>query len=183
MIRRELALVEGGVFNTEALKYSVRRLNQLGYFKPLDDRRRVAVERTPGTDNQVDVKLKVEEQNRNQLNFGAGASQYDGLFGNVSYTTVELPRPRREPDRVAAGRAARANNYQLSLHASRSSSAGPMTAGASVFSRKIDYAAQRSAPSTTARCGAACSLTVGRAAAPLHARCLPPMATRSSTPR
>ena len=35
VIRREMRLVEGGVFNTEALKYSVRRLNQLGYFKEL----------------------------------------------------------------------------------------------------------------------------------------------------
>ena len=29
-------LVEGGVFNTEALKFSVKRLNQLGYFKQLE---------------------------------------------------------------------------------------------------------------------------------------------------
>jgi outer membrane protein insertion porin family len=36
VIRRELGLYEGGVFNTEALKHSVRRLNQLGYFKPLE---------------------------------------------------------------------------------------------------------------------------------------------------
>ena len=36
VIRREMRLVENGVFNTEALKYSIRRLNQLGYFKPLE---------------------------------------------------------------------------------------------------------------------------------------------------
>ena len=39
VIRREMRLVEGGVFNTEALKYSVRRLNQLGYFKELEGQR------------------------------------------------------------------------------------------------------------------------------------------------
>ena len=38
VIRREMRLVEDGVFNTEALKYSVKRLNQLGYFKPLEGR-------------------------------------------------------------------------------------------------------------------------------------------------
>src|SRR6202008_1232042 len=37
VIRRELRLYENGVFNTEALKFSIRRLNQLGYFKPLED--------------------------------------------------------------------------------------------------------------------------------------------------
>ena len=36
VIRREVRLVENGVFDTEALKYSIRRLNQLGYFEPLD---------------------------------------------------------------------------------------------------------------------------------------------------
>src|SRR4029453_12920643 len=35
VIRREMRLVEGSVFSTESLKYSIRRLNQLGYFKQL----------------------------------------------------------------------------------------------------------------------------------------------------
>ena len=48
VIRREMRLVEGGVFNTEALKYSVRRLNQLGYFKNARRRRQdIDVEKTP----------------------------------------------------------------------------------------------------------------------------------------
>ena len=33
-----MRLVENGVFNTEALKYSIKRLNQLGYFKALEGR-------------------------------------------------------------------------------------------------------------------------------------------------
>ena len=104
VIRRELRVAEGGVFNTEALKESVRRLNQLGYFKPLESkedeiRRR---RRRPGTDGQVDIKLKFQEQNRNQLSFGAGVSQFDGFFGQLSFQTVELPRPRRDRRRLAA---------------------------------------------------------------------------------
>src|SRR4029077_5693333 len=54
VIRREVRLVEDGVFNTEALKYSVKRLNQLGYFKALEDTKDVDVQKTPGTDNKVD---------------------------------------------------------------------------------------------------------------------------------
>ena len=51
VIRREIRLVETGVFNTEALKYSVTRLNQLGYFKPLegDDDRTSRRRRAPTT--------------------------------------------------------------------------------------------------------------------------------------
>ena len=36
VIRREMRLLENGVFNTEALKFSVKRLNQLGYFKAIE---------------------------------------------------------------------------------------------------------------------------------------------------
>ena len=59
VIRRELRLYENGVFNTEALKYSVKRLNQLGYFKPLEDQKNITTEKTPGADNKVDVTLKL----------------------------------------------------------------------------------------------------------------------------
>src|SRR5205823_804934 len=72
VIRREMRLVESGVFNTEALKFSIKRINQLGYFKPVEGGKEVNVDKTPGADNKVDVKLKFEEQNRNQLTFGAG---------------------------------------------------------------------------------------------------------------
>src|SRR5439155_4341614 len=71
VIRREMQLLEGGVFNTESLKYSVRRINQLGYFKPLEEKNNIQVQKTPAADNHVDVTLKFEEQNRNQLTFGA----------------------------------------------------------------------------------------------------------------
>ena len=56
VIRREMRLFEGGVFDTEALKFSVRRLNQLGYFTEIhgDERdtkidKNTAPGRTPST--------------------------------------------------------------------------------------------------------------------------------------
>ena len=87
VIRREVRLLEGAPFNTEALKYSVKRLNQLGYFKPLEEGQGIDVQKTPGEKNQVDVTLKLEEQNRNQLTFGAGVSQFEGFFGQLSFQT------------------------------------------------------------------------------------------------
>lgn len=136
VIRRELALVEAGVFNTQALKSSIRRLNQLGYFKALDDAG-VSVEKSPGTDNKVDIELKVEEQSRNQISFGAGASQNEGFFGNASFTTANF-LGRGESLTVSLQKGSRANNYQISF--SEPFIFGrQMTAGVSVFSRKIDY--------------------------------------------
>ena len=62
VVRREVRLVEGGVFNTEALKYSIKRLNQLGYFKPIEGGKDVDVQKTPGEDNKVDVKLTLDDR-------------------------------------------------------------------------------------------------------------------------
>jgi outer membrane protein insertion porin family len=134
--RRELGLFEAGVFNTQALKNSVRRLNQLGYFKPLETDA-VDVQKTPGVDNKVDIKLKVEEQNRNQVSFGAGASQYEGFFGNASFTTANFIG-RGETLTLSFQKGARANNYQLAF-TEPFLFGRPMTAGISLFSRKIDY--------------------------------------------
>ena len=74
----------------------------------------VDVEKTPNETNKVDVKLKLEEQNRNQLTFGAGVSQFEGFFGQLSFQTVELPRPRREPDacRCRPARARRTTRWR-----------------------------------------------------------------------
>jgi outer membrane protein insertion porin family len=136
VVRRELALVEAGVFNTQALKSSVRRLNQLGYFKPLEGEA-VGVEKTPGVDNKVDINLKVQEQNRNQVSFGAGASQYEGFFGNASFTTSNFIG-RGESLTLSFQKGSRANNYQLAF-TEPFMFGRPITAGISLFSRKIDY--------------------------------------------
>ena len=114
VIRRELRLVEDGVFNTEALKFSIKRLNQLGYFKPLEGGKDVGIEKTPGQQNKVDVKLKLEEQNRNQLTFGAGVSEFEGFFGQVSFQTANfLGRGESLTLSVSAG--SRAQNYSLAF--------------------------------------------------------------------
>jgi outer membrane protein insertion porin family len=136
VIRRELRLYENGVFNTEALKYSIKRLNQLGYFKPLEGEA-IGVDKTPGADNKVDVKLKFEEQNRNQLTFGAGVSQYDGFFGQLSFQTSNF-LGRGETFTVSAQQGSRATNYQLAF--SEPFLFGkPQTAGVDLFVRELQY--------------------------------------------
>jgi outer membrane protein insertion porin family len=114
VIRRELRLYENSVFNTEALKYSVKRLNQLGYFKPLEDQKNITIDKTPGADNKVDVKMKLEEQNRNQLSFGAGVSQYDGVFGQLSFSTANF-MGRGETFTVSMQTGARVSDYQIAF--------------------------------------------------------------------
>ncbi|MGH9373658.1 MAG: outer membrane protein assembly factor BamA [Vicinamibacterales bacterium] len=136
VIRRELRLVEAGVFNTEALKYSIKRLNQLGYFKPLEGEA-ISVEKTPNTENKVDVALKFEEQNRNQLTFGAGVSQFDGFFGQLSFQTSNF-LGRGETFTISAQQGNRARNYQLAFTEPFLFDR-PMTAGIDLFVREIRY--------------------------------------------
>jgi len=62
VIRREMRLVEGGVFNTEALKFSINRLNKLGYFKAINGARDVDVHKTPGEENMVDVNVRFQDR-------------------------------------------------------------------------------------------------------------------------
>jgi outer membrane protein insertion porin family len=113
VIRREMRLVEGGVFDTEALKFSVRRLNQLGYFKNLEGNDKdMKVDKTQGKPNAVDVTLKFEEQNRNQLTFGAGVSQYEGVFGQLAFQTSNF-MGRGESLTVSMTAGDRSQNYQL----------------------------------------------------------------------
>ena len=124
------------MFNTEALKFSVKRLNQLGYFKPLEGEA-ISVEKTPGADNKVDVKLKFEEQNRNQLTFGAGVSQYDGFFGQLSFQTSNF-LGRGETFTVSAQQGSRATNYQLAFTEPFLFDR-PQTAGVDLFIRELQY--------------------------------------------
>jgi outer membrane protein insertion porin family len=115
VIRREMRLVEGNVFSTEALKYSIRRLNQLGYFQNLEQSPdAVDVQKTPGEKNEVDVTLKLEEQNRNQLTFGAGVSQFEGFFGQLSFQTSNF-LGRGESLTLSLQAGSRAENYQVAF--------------------------------------------------------------------
>ena len=140
VIRREMNLVENGVFNTEALKYSVKRINQLGYFKPIEEgpgKDAVKVEKTPNAKNKVDVTLKLDEHNRNEFNFGAGFSELDGTFISGAFSTTNF-LGGGETVSVSAQVGARAKNYNLSATEPYVFDR-PISAGASLYSTKINY--------------------------------------------
>lgn len=146
VIRREMRLVEGGVFNMEMLKFSVRRLNQLGYFKPLESDDAVKIEKTPNAEGKVDVQLRFEEQNRNQLSFGAGVSQFEGFFGQLGFQTSNF-MGRGETLSINAQKGSRARNYQLAFTEPFLFDR-PITAGIDVYSRQFVYPFQFTQGST-----------------------------------
>lgn len=140
VVRREMRLYENGVFNTEALKYSIKRINQLGYFKALEGGDDVKVDKTPGVDNQVDVTLKFEEQNRNQITFGAGVSQWEGFFGQLAFQTANF-MGRGETLTLSLQAGSRAQNYQLAFTEPYLFDRA-ITGGIDVFKRELRYISQ-----------------------------------------
>jgi outer membrane protein insertion porin family len=88
VIRREIALEEGQIYNSRLWELSLLRLNQLGYFdqlKPDDpnttDRR---LDEKAGT---VDLTLKVHEKGKNSIGLTGGVSGLAGAFIGLTYTT------------------------------------------------------------------------------------------------
>ncbi|HEY6356744.1 MAG TPA: outer membrane protein assembly factor BamA, partial [Vicinamibacterales bacterium] len=146
VVRRELRLAEGGIFNVEALKVSVKRLNQLGYFKPLESDDAVKIDETPGMEGRVDIRLKVEEQNRNQITFGAGVSQLEGFFGQVGFQTANF-LGRGESLGVNLQKGSLAKNYNVSFTEPFLFDR-PITAGISLFDRSFIYPSQYTIDST-----------------------------------
>jgi outer membrane protein insertion porin family len=135
VIRREVWLNEGDVFNTEALKLSIRRINQLGYFKPMEQP--PAIQQSRLGDDRLDLVFKVEEQNRNQFTFGGGVSGLEGTFINASFSTANF-LGMGETLQLSAQSGRRTKNYQIALTEPYLFDR-PITAGFDVFHRKITY--------------------------------------------
>ncbi len=138
VVRRDMRILEGGVFNAAGLKESVRRINQLGYFKPIEQKNEtVVVEKTPGVTDKVDITLKVEEQNRNTFQFGAGISQFEGFFGQLSYQSNNF-LGRGETIGVSLQKGVQASNFQVSFNEPYLFDR-PISAGVDVFKRSYIF--------------------------------------------
>src|SRR5499427_5066598 len=85
VIRREVMVAEGQVFNSSAWDMSLQRLNQLGYFEEI--KTEDAEVKPSSTEPQVDINLKVKEKGRNSIGFNGGVSGIGGGFIGLSYET------------------------------------------------------------------------------------------------
>ena len=81
VIRRELALEPGELFNTVRMEASKQRLNNLNYFSKVD-----LYPAESGDPAARDLKVVLEEKRTGSLNFGAGFSSVDSLLGFVELT-------------------------------------------------------------------------------------------------
>src|ERR1035438_7154101 len=86
VIRREMLVDEGQIFNNHLWELSILRLNQLGYFEPLKAEEAADIKRDTKTDT-VDLTLKVKERGKNSIQLNGGVSEISGSFIGLSYST------------------------------------------------------------------------------------------------
>ncbi len=86
VIRRELLLDEGSVYDSQRWEYSLLRLNQLEYFDPLRVDQDSEAHQDPDN-GTVELLLKVKEKGKNSIGMNGGVSGYSGAFLGVNYQT------------------------------------------------------------------------------------------------
>jgi len=88
VIRREMVLEEGGVYNSRLWELSLQRLNQLSYFDQLKpDDPNVTDKRLDEKNGLVDLTLKVKEKGKNSIGLNGGVSGLEGAFVGLNYST------------------------------------------------------------------------------------------------
>jgi outer membrane protein insertion porin family len=85
VIRRELLVEEGNIFNQRAWEVSILRLNQLDYFDKIKpENAELARNAKEGT---VDINLKLKEKGKQSIGLQGGVSGLAGSFIGLTYQT------------------------------------------------------------------------------------------------
>ena len=156
VIRRELMLDEGSVYNSQLWEYSLLRLNQLEYFEPLrvDQDSEAHQDTEAGT---VDLLLKVKEKGKNSIGLNGGVSGLSGAFLGVNYQTNNfLGLGETLSLQGNLGNVSRQFLFGFSQPYIRNR---PLNVGFQLFNSKTDYNAAKSYQTTT---GASPNLTAAQ---------------------
>lgn len=86
VLRREMRQLEGSWYSQAAIDRSKIRLQRLGFFRTVN----IETPKVPGSDDQVDLDISVEEQNSGAFTFGLGYGQVQGVIVNASVTQNNL---------------------------------------------------------------------------------------------
>jgi len=81
VIRREVLIAPGDIFNSVRVETTKKRLDNLGYFSRVE-----TYPEETGVTARKDLIINVEEKRTGSLNFGAGFSTVDNLVGFVEMT-------------------------------------------------------------------------------------------------
>jgi outer membrane protein insertion porin family len=140
VIRRELLLEEGSVYNSNLWEQSLLRLNQLDYFDPLKIDTD-SEEHTDAENGTVSLLLKVHEKGKNSIGLNGGVSGLSGTFLGLNYSTNNfLGLGETLSLQGNLGNLARSVTFAFNEPYLRNK---PVSVGFQVFSRKSDYNSAR----------------------------------------
>ena len=135
VLRREIRLSEGGLMNVGAIRNSVLKVNQLGYFK-LNEEDPVEID-TDTQDKKVNLVFKGQEAERTELQFGGGWSELDGFFGQFAINTKNF-LGRGEQVGVSLQSGKYRNFFDLSYYVPWFLDK-PQTIGVRAFNQDLEY--------------------------------------------
>ncbi len=86
VIRREMLIEEGQVYNSRLVDLSLMRLNQLNYFDTLKTDQDVVTQQNQA-DGTVALLIKLHEKGKNSIGINGGVSGLSGSFLGLNYST------------------------------------------------------------------------------------------------
>jgi outer membrane protein insertion porin family len=132
VIRREMRLDEGDIFNKSLLKRSFQRINNLNYFETAD------VKPTPRPEARLmDLDVSVEEKMTGMLSLGGGYSSTDRfmVMGEINQTNLF---GRGLDLKLKVDYSATRTNYNISLRDPWFMDK-PISASVGIFNERVDY--------------------------------------------
>ncbi|MGA7158693.1 MAG: outer membrane protein assembly factor BamA [Acidobacteriaceae bacterium] len=136
VIRRELLIEEGQVYNSRLVDLSLLRLNQLSYFDTLKADQDVETQQNQDA-GTVDLLIKLHEKGKNSIGVNGGVSGLSGSFLGLNYQTNNF-LGLGETLSVAAniGDLSRNLSFGFTEPYLRNK---PVSLGVQVFDRKTDF--------------------------------------------
>ncbi|MFQ5719053.1 MAG: outer membrane protein assembly factor [Acidobacteriota bacterium] len=133
VLRRELPVAEGDVFNTRLWQIGLTKINQLGYWALA---REPVITPVPGK-SELDARIEGTEQGRNEVQVGGGFSGVEGAFFQGSYSTRNfLGRGEILTASIQAGGLSQLVNLSFTEPFFLGSN---NTVGGSIFRRELDF--------------------------------------------
>ncbi len=108
VIRREMKVTEGELYNASKLNESRRKVNNLGFFDE------VKIATSKSADDRMDVNVEVKERPTGTFSVGVGYSSVDGVVGQGSVTQENF-LGRALKLNLAASVGSKSTTYQIGL--------------------------------------------------------------------
>jgi outer membrane protein insertion porin family len=136
VLRREFRVQEGTLLNMGAVKSSLFKINQLGYFK-LDEDEPISFVNFDSEKKTVELQVHGEEADRTELQVGGGYSEGYGWFGQLSVKTQNF-LGRGEVVGVAFQSGRYSDEFDVSYFVPWFLDK-PQSIGLQVFNNELDY--------------------------------------------